>query len=846
MNGPLYSRDKSRTVSEDMSGNEKDKELDISDLDVNGIFSPRIVSHRQFRSGPSNEYSLSKRLVGNQHRKMKKAKHRSQTGFTSRLRARNMASPRFKQASSKNIQNVEFRCNVRKLALGKKVIPSGNVGRRKGVNRIQEFHHSHFSKQKDEMSSESKPVSKEILFRKHNIFTRQRHSQHQEYMSSATNDMSLIPMLQRLGSKDIERWINVDLSEEGNQHLKGGPLEIMSKVASSRLTDNPFFERDKTNAIRLPVGFKVMEFTNFEDIVYVDEATEKILLKDRTSIHRNEILVPKTNRLSTTDICIENHFSNLDSQRPSNKVFLRSLCPKLTPLQWLSVQVHRTQDLSRKPAIDIKKLHSRKILQYISSYSTSKSCSEVLQCKNSTPINNEDTDCEKNDGTVEELEISSTNTNGPANVARSCSKENKRSEGCVSNTNNNAILIQEPKNDDCSERNTDIGDDESNVGQDAIICENPKIYETSCSNGQKNSEDHASNIEINSIINDGPNADEANSHRSSRKKRKLDEDDVDNLIDPTSFCEVQLKADEDISEEDLKKIEDDLAEFHTQQTAQDHQNTKTPDIERENDHELISAQNNLIKTAVRRVQNGNVISPTILKRLEPALAKNTDSKLPAKKRFLLKVKSTEKLYPSGTTIMSPDLSVSRNITRHKIPLQATPRPSNLNSSHSPPSKSPKNKNTNIISSQNIAGLANRVILIPRPGFHSRPNLIPQMIPTSQSSNINERVHQQLVYAPSQNQARILPVKYPTGVGLANPTSFSNTVFSRNSNATLTTSSNLNRTVINNPNDNMAFTQTHGFSNQINWVYDGCQITSQNPTSGQKTIYIINKNNISQS
>ena len=103
-----------------MSGNEKDKELDISNLDFNGIFSPRIVSHRQFRSGPSNEYSLSKRLVGNQHRKMKKAKHRSQTGFTSPLRARNMASPRFKQASSKNIQNVEFRCNVRKLALGKR------------------------------------------------------------------------------------------------------------------------------------------------------------------------------------------------------------------------------------------------------------------------------------------------------------------------------------------------------------------------------------------------------------------------------------------------------------------------------------------------------------------------------------------------------------------------------------------------------------------------------------------------------------------------------------------------------------------------------------------------------
>ena len=204
MNGSLYSRDKSRTVSEDMSGNEKDKELDISDLDVNGIFSPRIVSHRQFRSGPSNEYSLSKRLVGNQHRKMKKAKHRSQTGFTSRLRARNMASPRFKQASSKNIQNVEFRCNVRKLALGKKVIPSGNVCQRKGVNRIQEFHHSHFSKQKDGMSSASKPVSTEILFRKHNIFTRKRHSQHQEYMSSASNHMSLIPMLRRLDSKVIE------------------------------------------------------------------------------------------------------------------------------------------------------------------------------------------------------------------------------------------------------------------------------------------------------------------------------------------------------------------------------------------------------------------------------------------------------------------------------------------------------------------------------------------------------------------------------------------------------------------------------------------------------------------
>ena len=198
--------------------------------------------------------------------------------------------------------------------------------------------------------------------------------------------------------------------------------------------------------------------------------------------------------------------------------------------------------------------------------------------------------------------------------------------------------------------------------------------------------------------------------------------------------------------------------------------------------------------------------------------------------------------------MSSDLSVSRNITRNKIPMQATPRPSNLNSSHFPPSRSPKNKNTNIISSQNIAGLANRVILIPRSGFHSQPNIIPRIIPTSPSSNINDRVHQHLVFAPSQrkNQAQILPVKYSTDVGLPNPTSFPNTVFSRNCNATLTTSSNLNRTVINNTSDNMAFTQTHGVSNQINWVYDGCQITSQNPTSVQKTIYIINKNNISQS
>ena len=64
----------------------------------------------------------------------------------------------------------------------------------KNVKRKQELRHSHFSKKKDEMSSASKPVSTDTLFRKHNIFTRKRHSQHQEYMSSVTNDMSLIPM----------------------------------------------------------------------------------------------------------------------------------------------------------------------------------------------------------------------------------------------------------------------------------------------------------------------------------------------------------------------------------------------------------------------------------------------------------------------------------------------------------------------------------------------------------------------------------------------------------------------------------------------------------------------------
>ena len=148
MNELLYSRDKSRSVIEDISGNEQDKPWNISNLDINGIFSPRLMSHRRFRTVPSNENSTSKRIVGNQHRKMKKAKHLSQTGFTSRLRARNMASPRFKQASSKNRQNVEFSCNVRRLALRKQFIHSGNVCRKKGVNRKQEFRHSHLSKQK--------------------------------------------------------------------------------------------------------------------------------------------------------------------------------------------------------------------------------------------------------------------------------------------------------------------------------------------------------------------------------------------------------------------------------------------------------------------------------------------------------------------------------------------------------------------------------------------------------------------------------------------------------------------------------------------------------------------------
>ena len=96
-----------RSVSEEISGNEQDKPWNVSNLDINGMMSPRLVSHRRFRSVPSNENSLSKGLAGHQHTKMEKAKHRSQTGFTSRLRARNMTSPRFKQASPKNRQNVE-------------------------------------------------------------------------------------------------------------------------------------------------------------------------------------------------------------------------------------------------------------------------------------------------------------------------------------------------------------------------------------------------------------------------------------------------------------------------------------------------------------------------------------------------------------------------------------------------------------------------------------------------------------------------------------------------------------------------------------------------------------------
>ena len=134
----------------------------------------------------------------------------------------------------KKCQNYAFGVKIRRLARCQKFIHTRGRCRKNNKNRNQQLDFQlkptvETSKQRCKASSAKKPLPKTSLFRKHNIFTRIRHRQHQEYMLSSTNNMSLVPMLHPLDPKDIERLTNADLPGKSNKTLGDGPEQVISK-----------------------------------------------------------------------------------------------------------------------------------------------------------------------------------------------------------------------------------------------------------------------------------------------------------------------------------------------------------------------------------------------------------------------------------------------------------------------------------------------------------------------------------------------------------------------------------------------------------------------------------------
>ena len=89
-----------------------------------------------------------------------------------------------------------------------------------------------------ETSSTAKYDANKSLFRSHNIFTRQRHSQHSNYLSSLSGTVSLAPLLRRLDPAEIEKYT------KPSQNSLTSSNELQVRITSE--SANPEFS-EKTN-----------------------------------------------------------------------------------------------------------------------------------------------------------------------------------------------------------------------------------------------------------------------------------------------------------------------------------------------------------------------------------------------------------------------------------------------------------------------------------------------------------------------------------------------------------------------------------------------------------------------
>ena len=195
-----------------------------------------------------------------------------------RLRARNVVCNRCRQVCAENGDNVEnVATSSRKSTYWKRqAFLINNDDRINGnedeqtENDIQKYESIRRKKLTQKLNGKSSaPVSKTSLFRKHNIFTRNRHSQHTEYVSSLSKNFSIVPMLTRLEPAEIEKYTN------------------LNKVH----TDNSTPAR----------GLKRKDY---EEALQLESGSVEVVLEDLdlVAIKKGVSLVPKLKRMEVEDV----------------------------------------------------------------------------------------------------------------------------------------------------------------------------------------------------------------------------------------------------------------------------------------------------------------------------------------------------------------------------------------------------------------------------------------------------------------------------------------------------------------------------------------------------------------
>ena len=71
----LCCRNISHSVSERINDNERDNELEISNYDIDGIYSQQVGSNGRLERPPNDEKSLYQRFVSDHHRKVRSRKN---------------------------------------------------------------------------------------------------------------------------------------------------------------------------------------------------------------------------------------------------------------------------------------------------------------------------------------------------------------------------------------------------------------------------------------------------------------------------------------------------------------------------------------------------------------------------------------------------------------------------------------------------------------------------------------------------------------------------------------------------------------------------------------------------